>query len=205
MRRNFLVGLSVLAGVAILGGPVGLVWAAVAPRAVYVLTPEGATLANPATEALAAADGWFAVVSAVAGLACGAVAYVVAGRRHDVAAVVALAAGGAVAGLVAWRVGQLPDLAEFRHAVRTRPDGTRVEGFLSLNAASALVVWPLLAVATFGALTAAQRPRRDERPAASADDRRGARTGEPQQAGGGRSDLQPAPTCRDEDRGEVDG
>lgn len=194
-----------LGGVTILGGPAGLVWAAVAPRAVYVLTPDGATLANPATEVLAAADGWFAVVSAAAGVACGVAAYVVVGRRHGVTAVVALAAGGAVAGLVAWRVGQFPDLAEFRQAVRTEPDGARVEGFLSLNAASALVVWPLLAVASFGVLTAAQRPDRDERPAGSAKDRGGARTREPPRSGGGQSDLRPAPTCRDEDRGVVDG
>lgn len=205
MRRDILVGLLVLGGMLQLAGPVGLVWAAVAPRAVYVLTPTGARLADPSTQALIAADGWFAAVAAAAGLLCGVSAYLAAGRRHGVGAVVGLAVGGVVAGLFAWRVGQIPDLAEFRHAVQTRQDGTQVPAFLSLNAKSVLVIWPLFAVGVFGLLAAVPRRGRERAPAPSTGDRRGDRADEPDEIRGGQLDLQPAPTGRDEDRAEVEG
>ncbi|MQA83505.1 MAG: hypothetical protein GEV03_02445 [Streptosporangiales bacterium] len=151
-RRDLVAGAVVLGGVMLLAGPAGLVWAAVAPRADFVLTPGGAELADPGTRALVLADRWFAVISAAAGLLCGAAAHVAGGRRYGLAKAAGLAAGGVLAGLLAWRVGQLPDLAEFRQAARTLPDGARVRAFLTLTAPGVLAVWPLVAVGSFGVL-----------------------------------------------------
>lgn len=202
MRRDVLVGLLVLCGVLQLAGPVGLAWAAVAPRAAYVLLPDGAELADPGTQALVAADGWFAALAAAAGLLSGLVACLAGGRRHGAGTVIGLAVGGMAAGPMAWRVGQVPDLAAFRHAAQTLPDGARVTGFLTLTADSVLVVWPLFAVAVFGLLVALSYARLGTTARRSAGDGRDDGVDEPDEVGAGQLDLQPAPSGRDEDRAE---
>ena len=123
---------------AVLGAPVGLIWSALAPRARYVATDDGLRLADPTTQALIAADGWFALLTAVAGALCGAVAQAVARRR--VAALLGLAAGG---------------LAAAGAAFLTGTAGGDGPNRLTLTAPGVLLGWPLLAVIVFGALEAA--------------------------------------------------
>ncbi|TMR88484.1 hypothetical protein EJK15_65935, partial [Nonomuraea basaltis] len=65
---------------ATLGAAAGLLWSGVSPRAPYQVTEQGTALADPSTQALIAADGWFAVITGGLGLLSGGVAWF-AGRR----------------------------------------------------------------------------------------------------------------------------
>ncbi|PZG18072.1 hypothetical protein C1I98_38480, partial [Spongiactinospora gelatinilytica] len=58
---------------AVLGVAAGVVWSLVAPRAPYVALDGGPALADPSTQALVAADGWFAVITGAVGLVVGLV------------------------------------------------------------------------------------------------------------------------------------
>ncbi|WP_344744424.1 hypothetical protein [Streptosporangium vulgare] len=70
--RDFVITVLVLA---VAGVVAGILWSLAAPRPPYVATSDGPLLADPSTQALIAADGWFAVITGVLGLLCGAVGY----------------------------------------------------------------------------------------------------------------------------------
>lgn len=187
--------------IAVLGVPAGLLWTAVAPRTAYLVDRGAAVLADPETQTLIAADGWFAVVTAAAGLLCGVAAYVLAGRLGEPGLLGGLTAGAVAASLVAWRVGHQAGLSHVRHLLRTARDGTTVHAALDLHAMGVVVTWPLVAVVVFGLLEALDPTGRESRGRAAGDGR-GDRAGETDKIGGSEFDLQAAPTGRDVDRRE---
>lgn len=131
---------------ALSGGPAGLVWWLLAPRADYRITEDGpVVLGQPSEELLVADDSVFVLVLGLTGLLCGWLAWRWR-RRRGVATVLALAVGGALCAVVAWRVGELlgagpsaDELAEVGAVVTT-----------SLR----LISLPALAVAPFAAVLA---------------------------------------------------
>lgn len=145
--RAFAVTVLVLAALAV---PAGLLWSWLSPRAPYQVTGEGTVLADPSTQALIAADGWFAVITAGLGLVCGALGWLI-GRRTPVAMLLALCAGGVLgAFLVRW-IGSTFTLGAV--TVAAAAPGTKVvAGTLSLKASGVMVAWPLVGVAMFGLL-----------------------------------------------------
>lgn len=142
--RDVLITIAILAA---LGTVAGQVWARVAPRAPYVGTREGLRLADPATQALIAADGWFVVITGAAGLLCGIAAFAFARR---VAVLAGLGAGGLLAGYIAMWIGEgvRAGVPIDDGAATAAPQFTG----LGLTAQGALLTWALLAVACFGAL-----------------------------------------------------
>jgi hypothetical protein len=189
------------AAIALLGPLAGLLWAWIAPPIRYVVVDGKAVLADPETQALIGTDGRFAVITAVAGLLCGVAAYAAGGRGRDLALVLGLAAGGVAAGLLAWRVGHLVGLGTFHRLTRTAPTGRTITGVADLRAVGVVVFWPLAAVLVYGLLESMDLARRAE-PLASGD-LGGARTGEPDEVGGGQPELQAAPAGGDVDGGEA--
>lgn len=149
--RDF--GLTVVV-LALLGVVAGLVWSALSPRTPYVITKAGPELTDPTTQSLIAADGWFAVVTGVAGLACGIVAYLIARKGRPVAMLAGLAAGGLVAGFLALSVGTSLNGATVQaSALRSAGIGSTVN-VLALTARGVLLTWALVAVAVFGIVEA---------------------------------------------------
>jgi hypothetical protein len=201
MAGQLRIGIVATLVMAALGVPAGLLWTAVAPRTTYVIAGGKAIIGDPESQALIAADGWFAVLTALAGLACGVVAYVLAGRYRETGLLAALGVGGAAAGLVAWWVGSMVGRSSFQHQLRTARDGTTAKGALDLHAAGVVIAWPLIAIVVFGLLEALDVARRESR--AAAGYRGGAGAGEPDQVGGGELDLQASPPRRDVDGGEA--
>ncbi|MFI6497594.1 hypothetical protein [Nonomuraea typhae] len=135
----------------VLGVAAGLAWSYASPRAPMAVTDKGATvLADPSTQALIAADGWFAAITGGLGLLCGAAAWF--GRREDQLAVLAgLCAGGVLAAFLTLWVGSSVTLGVV--TVEAAAPGLKVvAGSLKLTAHGVLVAWPLLAVAIFGIL-----------------------------------------------------
>ncbi|MCG5212443.1 hypothetical protein [Streptosporangium sp. KLBMP 9127] len=155
--RDFAVTVLVLA---VLGVAAGVAWSAAAPRAPFLVTPEGTRLADPATQALIAADGWFAVVTGAAGLVCGVAGYWL-GRRRPLPVLLGLAGGGLVASFLARWIGGVVNLGAASVAAPTGAGtgggtggGTVTAGALALTATGVLVTWSLLAVSVYGLLAA---------------------------------------------------
>jgi hypothetical protein len=202
MSGQLRIGAAATLVIAVLGVPAGLLWTTVAPRTTYVIAGGKALLGDPESQTLIAADGWFAVLTAVAGALCGVVAYVLAGRLREIGLLAALGVGGAAAGLIAWGVGSLIGRSSFQHQVRTAHDGATAKGALDLHAAGVVIAWPLIAIVVFGLLEALDVARRESRGRAAAGNAGGGGFGQPDQVGGGQFDLQAAPPRGDVDRGE---
>jgi hypothetical protein len=198
MAGQLRIGVAATLVIAVLGVPAGLLWTTVAPRTTYVIAGGKALIGDPESQTLIAADGWFAVLTASAGVLCGVLAYVLAGRLREMGLLAALGVGGAAAGLIAWWVGSLVGRSSFQHEVRTAHDGSTARGALDLHAAGVVIAWPLIAIVVFGLLEALDVARRESRSAAGYAGAGGSR--QPDQVGGGQFDLQAAPP-----RGDVDG
>ncbi len=137
------IGLTVLV-LAVLGVAAGYVWSALAPAARYVLIDGTPHLADPETQSLIEADGWFAVVTGAFGLVCGIAGYVLS-RGRPVEVLVGLAAGGLLAGYVAMLIG-----GTAKGGVQAAgPGGYTTTTSLDLTAHGVLFAWPLVATAVF--------------------------------------------------------
>ncbi|MEX2290496.1 MAG: DUF2567 domain-containing protein [Mycobacteriales bacterium] len=135
-------GLLAAAVTVLLGAPVGLLWAAVAPRPTAVVDDDGqARLAMPGSNAFIAGDGFFLLAVTVAGIIGGLLAWHL-GRRHGPAVVVGLTAGGLAAAYVAMVVGQQVTLEQAQQAIRSSQPGL-LEVSLRLLATQTLVGWPV--------------------------------------------------------------
>ncbi len=197
MKRQVRIWGAVTGALALLGLPMGLVWAWLAERPRYVIVGHHPYPADADSEALIGADGRLAFVCVAVGLITGLTAYWLAGRWHEVPLVLGLVSGGLLGSLLAWWTGHRFGLSGFAETVRTAADGTRVIGPLDLHATAVVTLWPLVAVIAFGVLEALDVAGR-LRPSY----RGGPGSGEPQKVGGGEFDLQAAPPGGDIDRRE---
>lgn len=152
------------AALVLLGAPLGLLWAALAPRVQVVLGGTGGPgLVDPETSAFVVADLGFGLLALGAGLVCGLVALLVpALRAYGPGTVVGLLVGGLLAAFVASRTGQEVGLEEFRAAVRDPQGAGTVDATVRLRAVEALVLWPVGALVAYAVGTAL---RRDHAPA----------------------------------------
>jgi hypothetical protein len=155
--------LAVIAGTALLGAATGLVWAAVAPRALAeVIGRDSANLVNPEASAFIAADGWFTLLTAVGGVISGLLGYVLAVRRQGPLAMAGVLAGALAATLIARWIGQDFGVAAYNHILGVGRPGALVHVPLALGGYGPLAFWPLIAGLTAGAieLSALLRERR---------------------------------------------
>jgi hypothetical protein len=140
-------GLLVTAGCLLVGAPLGLLWALLAPELVVRTSGELPGSAETG-RVLVQADGTFVLLAAAAGLLCAAVASAL-GRRHVLGTALGLVVGGALAAEVARRTGTLVGREEARALLAAATDGAAsaaVELPVRLRATSALAVWPLAAL-----------------------------------------------------------
>ncbi|WP_307797561.1 hypothetical protein [Actinomadura barringtoniae] len=181
--------------VAVLGPLAGWLWSAVSPDVKYVVLQGKPLLADPEGQGPIGIDGRFALITAVAGLLCGVVAYLAGGRRNDIPLILGLVVGGVAASLLAWKVGHHIGLSDFQATVKHAKDGETVTGVADLRAKGVLVFWPLLAVGVYAVLELIVKrlPARDAGQPGP---------GEAGQIGGGQLDLQAAPTGGDVHRRE---
>ncbi len=145
----------VIAGCAILGLAAGVVWSAVAPRALLVVVGrDSADVVNPETSAFIAADGWYSIVCLIGGAVCGVAGYVLAVRRYGAAAMAALMGGAVAAALLARWVGEQLGGAGFAGRLAVSRTGTTLRGPLELGSHGALAFWALATGLTAGGIEA---------------------------------------------------
>ncbi len=134
-----------LAGSALLGIVAGLIWAAVAPRALLQEVMRGeADLVNAESNAFIVADAWFCLIVVVGGIITGILGYRFLVRRAGWAAAAGLVLGAVAAALLALWIGENIGLGTYNHLLATSQDGTSFHSSLALGAKSALAFWPML-------------------------------------------------------------
>ena len=132
---------------ALCGVPAGLLWLWLAPRARFEVVEGGAVpVGRPSAELLVADDAVLVLVLAGLGLLAGGVAWAMR-RRRGVAVLLATALGTAVAGLLAWQLGEL--LAPGPTAAQLADVGARVTTGLRLSSPPALAVAPFIALGVY--------------------------------------------------------
>ncbi|GAA3082560.1 hypothetical protein [Streptosporangium carneum] len=146
--RDFAVTVLVLG---LLGVVAGVLWSLLAPRPPYAMTGQGPFLADPSTQALIAADGWFAAVTGAVGLACGAVGYSLSRSGRPLAVVLGLAGGGLLGSYLALLVGRVVNLGP-ANVTASGKTMSLFPGPLDLTAHGVMYAWPTLAVGLFFAL-----------------------------------------------------
>jgi hypothetical protein len=154
-------GLLTVAVTVLVGAPVGLLWAALAPRVTVEVSGEDVQVLDTATDGFIAVDAWFLAAVMVAGLVGGVLAWWLGGE-HGPAVVVGLVVGGLAAAWIAGRVGGEVDRMTAQQLVASGVQGRR-EVAVQLRSTSALLGWPITSLLAHLALTLARRP------AASAD------------------------------------
>jgi hypothetical protein len=153
LRGPLIALLATAAASAVLGLCVGMIWSAVAPRALLVVQSRGvAYVMNDENSAFIVADAWFCLLTAIAGLVCGVAGYFTAVRRYGAVAVAGLVLGGLAASVLARWAGQQQGLGHFQALLAASPAGTQLHQPLSLGGQGALAFWPLLAALVVGTI-----------------------------------------------------
>ena len=158
--HDVLAGLLTVAVTVLVGAPVGLLWAALAPRVRVEVSGQQVQVLDTHSDGFIAVDAWFFAAVVVAGLVGGAVAWWL-GAAHGPAVVLGLVIGGLAAAWIAARVGGEVDRVTARQLVEAGIEGRR-EIAVQLRATSALLGWPLASLLVFLALTVARRPAEPE-------------------------------------------
>ncbi|HEY1616879.1 MAG TPA: hypothetical protein VGG25_04635 [Streptosporangiaceae bacterium] len=165
--RALAVALAVLLGSGLTGIAGGLAWAALAPRALFVVTSHGvAYVVNPETSAFIAADGWFCLVGLAGGAIIGLGAWLAGVRRHGPVPAAAALAGATGAAFLAWWVGKNVGLGGFRHQLGVSRAGALLRQPVSLGAHGGLAFWPLAAAVVIGGIELVRALRERQRAAA---------------------------------------
>ncbi|SCG47677.1 DUF2567 domain-containing protein [Micromonospora humi] len=122
--RAVTTALGVTALLTVLGVPLGLLWAWLAPGTPVRQTPDGAVYAVPQPEQPIAADGWFSLLALGFGVLTAIALWVLLRRGRGPLSLLAATLGGLGAAVVAWQVGRRIGLATFQRLVDTAPPGT---------------------------------------------------------------------------------
>ncbi len=126
-----------------LGVAAGLIWAAVAPRALLQEVGHGeAQVVNAESSAFILADAWFCLIVALGGVITGIAGYRLLVRRTGWTAAAGLVLGAVAAALLALWTGENIGLRTYDHLLAVSPDGALFRSSLALGAKSALAFWP---------------------------------------------------------------
>ena len=167
-RRRLIVGACLFGGVVLLGALLGALWWGLVPvRAEGTALGDGEVFTGTSQDVFAG-EGYFVVMTAIAGLVTGYAAYMVQfplARRspQDLRILCLLAgfAGSVAATLLTWRIGTALD-APLHAALAAAEPGETVEVGLRLRAPAFLVAWPFVFVLQYALLDLISAIRRDQ-------------------------------------------
>ncbi|MGN9775658.1 DUF2567 domain-containing protein [Micromonospora sp. H33] len=110
-------------GLTVLGAPLGLLWATLAPDTPVVKTAAGAVYGETQPEQPIAADGWFSLLGLAFGVLVAVALWFVLRRARGPVGLVAAVLGSLGAALSAWQVGRRVGLATYERLLDTAPEG----------------------------------------------------------------------------------
>jgi hypothetical protein len=154
LRPTLVVCALTVVALAVAGGPLGLLWHAVAPGVPVINAGGGRILVNdPSPEEYIAADGWFAIAGFVFGVAAAVVAWMVLRRHRGPWLLAAVTVGCLATPVVAWQAGRLIGLGAYQEwrvssaqgATYDAPPDLHAYGILLVPAFAAVIVLTLLA------------------------------------------------------------
>lgn len=146
LLADVLAGLLTAVLTVLAGAPVGLLWAALAPRTQAVLTESRYLRTDPHSSAYIIGDGYFLAAGIFAGVVTGLLAWRL-GRAHGPAVVLGLTVGGFAAAAVAMQVGEVLASQALQAAVLAGQ--VTVDINLQLLSVVALAAWPIAALLAF--------------------------------------------------------
>ena len=156
MWHDVRAGLLTVAVTVLVGAPVGLLWAALAPRVTVEVAGEDVQVLEATSDGFIAADAWFFAAVIVAGLVGGVLTWWL-GDDHGPAVVLGLVLGGLAAAWIAGRVGGEVDRVSVQQLVDSGVQGRR-QLAVRLRSTSALLGWPIASLLAFLALSVTRRP-----------------------------------------------
>ncbi|HEX6497574.1 MAG TPA: DUF2567 domain-containing protein [Micromonosporaceae bacterium] len=127
-RRRFadpLVALGVVAGLAVLGLPLGWLWSVAAPRVPIEMTSDGPMLADPQPEQYIADEGWYILLTVAVGALAALLVWALLRRHRGPVLLVGLTLGSAFGGVVAWWLGSHLGLSHYHDLLQHAPVGSR--------------------------------------------------------------------------------
>ncbi|WP_052069290.1 hypothetical protein [Streptacidiphilus albus] len=161
LRTDLLLGLALIAGSAVLGLLMGLLWERVAPKVPLYADTSDIYLSDPEGEQAITADAYFAIIGAVIGLLLAALAYWrTRARDVGVGVPVGLALGGLLGGYLAMRLGvHLGPSSNIIATAKSVALGKTFYGPLAVTANGVLLAWPGVALVTLIVLTRIFSPK----------------------------------------------
>lgn len=136
----------IVLGSAVLGLLGGLLWAQLAPRAIYEVVGRGsANVVNPETTAFIAGDAVYCLFGLLGGVIIGLVGYLLAVRRYGPWPMASILVGSVLAAGIARWVGEHSGLTAFDSSLLNSPVGTHLHAPLGLAGDTAATTWPALA------------------------------------------------------------
>jgi hypothetical protein len=120
LRRTLIAaGLTVVV-LAVLGGPLGLLWHFLAPTVPVINAGDGGIVINEQSpEEFVAADGWFTILGFAFGLIVAVVAWLVLRPYRGPWLLISVTAGTFAASVMAWQIGRLIGLGAYQDWQRT--------------------------------------------------------------------------------------
>ena len=118
------VAVGVAAVIAALGLGLGLIWSGVAPWVPAVRVSDGAVLSQPEQEQMIAAEGWYLIITILAGVAVAVLAWALLRRVRGVPALLGVTVGSVAAGPLAYWVGHHLGRAHAEYLANHAPIGT---------------------------------------------------------------------------------
>lgn len=161
-RRDVVAAALVIVALELVAVPVGLLWGHLAPHPLYSTGGHQLNLVVGDAKPLVRGDAWFLLITGVAGIVSGIVAFF-AIRRAEIGATVGLAIGGLAASWLAWRVGHAWTGGMQPLALALTKDGTHGRLAADLGARVVLVGWAVAAVAVHGLFYALTWPAKSRR------------------------------------------
>ncbi|MFI7574217.1 DUF2567 domain-containing protein [Micromonospora sp. NPDC049497] len=142
VRRGVLAALAL----AVLGVPLGLLWAALAPDTPVRKVAEGAVYAEPQPEQPMAADGWFSLLGLGFGVLAALGLWFALRRVRGPVGLLAAVVGSFGAAVVAWQAGRRVGLDTYERLLATAPDGQAFGKPADLRAGGVDLVFGLIPV-----------------------------------------------------------
>jgi hypothetical protein len=115
------------------GFPLGWLWSSIAPHTPVQMISEGAVLSQPEQEQLIADEGWYLILTVLAGIVIASLAWGLLRRYRGVPMALGLAVGGVIGGSITAWFGHTIGNAHFKDLVAHAPVGTNFVAPVSLR------------------------------------------------------------------------